>query len=63
MKNHILSKIAIIETDVYGALGYHAECFTCGWKSKRFNNPKTAIRHSSKHHDKKHSRKRKGNES
>ena len=57
MINGILSKIAIVETDVYGVLAYHAECLTCGWKSRRFNKPETAIRHSDKHHETTHAEK------
>ena len=50
----ILSKVAIVETSVYDVLAYHADCLTCGWKSRRFDKLETAVKHGNKHAERKH---------
>ena len=42
---------AIVETDVFGALGYHAKCLTCGERvcPTAHNKEATALRHAKAH--------------
>jgi hypothetical protein len=44
-------QVAIIETDVFGALAYHARCLEegCEWQTQRYNRTTTACRHASEH--------------
>jgi len=43
------TKVAIVETDVFGVKAYHAKCLGCGWMTKRFNRQNTAVKHARDH--------------
>ena len=47
----IANVVAIVETDVFGALGYHAHCTTCDKRVCATNHDKeaTAVRHAKAH--------------
>lgn len=42
-------KVAVIETDVYGANGYHTRCLDCGAETKRRDREAAAVRDAKKH--------------
>jgi len=44
-----MNKIGIIETDIFGVKAYHARCFDCKWKSKRYDKEKQAVKAARKH--------------
>ena len=50
------AKAAIIETDFYGAKGYHAQCkeHGCEWKSRPYDRIQQAQAAAKRHHVKEH---------
>lgn len=44
--NHI---ILIIQTDVLGVLGYHAQCKSCGWRSRPYEQERAAVNAAKRH--------------
>jgi hypothetical protein len=47
----IMAKVAIVETNVYGALAYHANCLTCGERvcPQAHDKEATAVKHAQEH--------------
>lgn len=45
-------KAAVMETEFYGAMGYHGRCLEpgCEWKSKPYNRANQAVAAIKKHH-------------
>lgn len=49
MAKVIVRRVAIIQTDVCGALAYHPRCMECEWVGKRHDDESIAIRIAKRH--------------
>ena len=47
--------VAVVETNVFGCIAFHARCLSCGWECSRFSSERIAAR-KAKEHGEEHAR-------